>query len=73
MTPRNPEESSDMDLQNGALQDAHETINDTTHAAPVSAVRSTLPPASRPDEADDAKAARDRVEAYLKGPTVFSA
>ena len=70
MTPRNPKESSDRDSQTGGLQDVHETVKD---AGPVSKVRGTLLPDSRPEEADDAKSARDRVEAYRRGPTVFSA
>jgi hypothetical protein len=73
MTPRNPEESPNMDPQNRVLRDIHDTINNAAHAAPASQPHGTPVPVSQQREAVDTKLPLDRVEAYLKGPTVFSA
>ncbi len=73
MTPRNPENSSDLYVQRKPLQGIHETLDDPTRAAAVSQPHSAPVPAPRQDESADGKLALDRVEAYLKGPTAFSA
>jgi hypothetical protein len=73
MTPRNPEDSSKADVQNKVLPDVHDTFRGDTHAAPVSKPHSTPILDPRQEEGGNTKLALDRVEAYLKGPTVFSA
>ncbi|WP_134496355.1 hypothetical protein [Microvirga pakistanensis] len=73
MTPRNPEDRSTADLQNRSLQDKHDAPHDPTHAPADSEPRATPPAASLQGEDADAKIVLDRLEAYMKGPTVFSA
>ncbi|MEZ0169852.1 hypothetical protein [Microvirga sp. TS319] len=73
MSPRNPEEISDVDLRNEALQDTHGTTGHNPQAAPDFKVFGPLAPVPRPGDKADTQASPDRVEAYLKGPTVFSA
>lgn len=73
MSPRNPEEISDVDLQNEALQNAHGTTDHAPQAAPDFKVFGPFAPAPRPGDKADTQTSPDRVEAYLKGPTVFSA
>ncbi|WP_414473518.1 hypothetical protein [Microvirga sp. M2] len=73
MSPRNPEEISDVDLRNEALQDIHGTTDHAHQAAPNFKVYGPFAPAPRPDDRADAQTSADRVEAYLKGPTAFSA
>lgn len=71
MSPRNPEESTEEDVQNKVLQAVHDGINDG-EAAPVVSVQQD---ASAPEADQDpgTKVERDRVEIYLKGPTAFAA
>ena len=73
MTPRNPEDSPEVDLQNRGLQDIHDNLDGDAHAAPASDPHSTPAAISQQESTVDAKLVLDRVEAYLKGPTVFSA
>jgi len=73
MTPRNPEDSPEVDLQNRVLQDIRDTPNDDTHAAPACDPHSMPAATSQQESAVDTKLRLDRLEAYLRGPTVFSA
>lgn len=73
MSPRNPEEISDVDLQNEARQDIHGTTDHAPQAQPELKVYGPVAPSPRPDDRADTQTSPDRVEAYLKGPTVFSA
>jgi len=73
MTPRNPENSSDLDVQSKSLQGIQDTLDGHTRAAAVSEPHSAPLPTPRRDESAESKLTLDRVEAYLKGPTAFSA
>ncbi len=71
MTPRQPPESPD-DMQSEILQAVHNALNDIT---PVHDPANELParetqPAKPSDETE---VEIDRIEAYLRGPTAFTA
>lgn len=73
MTPRNPEESLDETVPDKALRAIHEACNDES-SAQGEPVRQDAPAlAVRQEETRDTAIEPDRVELYLKGPTVFSA
>ena len=70
---RNPQDSPEENAQNNVLQPFHdalgsekpELIGPRRHDAPVFQ--------TEPERALDTKVELDRLEAYLKGPTVFTA
>lgn len=73
MSPRSPEESTEEDLQNKVLQAIQDAINEdkNTPVAPVE--QDVAAPDTGADQKLDTKVELDRVETYLKGPTVFAA
>ncbi|PVE22571.1 hypothetical protein DC522_20420 [Microvirga sp. KLBC 81] len=73
MTPRNPDESPEEKKQDKALQTIREVLNHDTEAPVVSVPESTPVLNVQPEETPDTKVELDRVELYLRGPTVFSA
>ena len=76
MSSRHPPESPDDDKQSELLQEGHNALNDIT---PVNDHAEEQPAAENERDAprlvkeDDAKAELDRMEAYLRGPTAFTA
>jgi hypothetical protein len=76
MTPRHPPESPDDDKQSELLRAVHRALNDIT---PVSDPAHEQPetgndaPRLVKDHEVDAEAEHDRIEAYLRGPTAFTA
>jgi hypothetical protein len=73
MTPRNPDDSYEETVQDEILQAVHEALTNETSAQAAPAERDTPIPAVKQEERQDTKVEPDRVEIYLKGPTVFSA
>ncbi|MXQ10336.1 hypothetical protein [Microvirga makkahensis] len=73
MTPRNPEDSSKSDVESRSLQDLHDPLDGRSRAAAAPEPDSPPVPALRQEESVEAKLTLDRLEAYMKGPTVFSA
>ena len=72
MTPRKPPESPDDDMQSEILQAVHNALNDI---APVNTPAKDQP-AAEADQAkpsDETEVEIDRIEAYLRGPTAFTA
>ena len=72
MTPRQPPESPDDEKQRDFLQAVHNALNDIT---PVTEkpVPETEREAPRLVKAEDVDVEIDRIEAYLRGPTAFTA
>ncbi|WP_262296666.1 hypothetical protein [Microvirga sesbaniae] len=76
MTPRLPPENPDDDEQSELLQAVHRALNDL---APITDPVENLPLAeAKPDEPavpspDETEVEIDRIEAYLRGPTAFTA
>jgi hypothetical protein len=70
MTSRHPPESSDDDEQIKRLQDLHKALHGTTPAnkQPAPNAKQDSPHLVTAEEAE-----LDRMEAYLKGPTAFTA
>lgn len=76
MTPRQPPESPDDDVQSALLQAVHTALNDTALLNdPSDEQPLTESPQDelRIEAADEVESEIDPVEAYLRGPTVFSA
>ncbi len=72
MTPRQPPEGPDDDMQSEILQAVHNALNDI---APVNNPAEDKP-ATETDQAkptDETEVEIDRIEAYLRGPTAFTA
>lgn len=73
MAPRNPKESLERTEQDEVLHPVHEALKDET-SAPGKPLQHDAPVlAARPEETSKADVELDRVELYLKGPTVFTA
>ncbi len=76
MAPRKPLENPDDDMQSEILQAVHDALNDTSalneplEDLPVVATQQAAPHALK---ADDVEVELDRIEAYLRGPTAFTA
>jgi hypothetical protein len=76
MTPRHPPESPDDDVQSENLQSVHDAlsditpVNDPAEAQPATETQQDARPAEAPDETE---VDIDRIEAYLRGPTAFTA
>jgi hypothetical protein len=72
MTPRQPPESPDDDMQSALLQAVHTALNDSAilndpaHERPATEAPQDVARVQIADECDP-------VEAYLRGPTVFTA
>jgi hypothetical protein len=72
MTPRQPPENPDDDVQSELLQAVHEAlndlapINDPVEEQPLTETQQDVPPGETEVEID-------RIEAYLRGPTAFTA
>lgn len=73
MTPRNPEESPDETTQDKVLQVPHEARKDEVNAQAKPVQRDEPVLVVHQEATSDTKVELDRVEIYLKGPTVFSA
>jgi len=72
MTPRKPPESPDEEMQSEILQAVHNALNDIT---PIHDPAQDQP-AAEADQAkpsDETEVEIDRIEAYLRGPTAFTA
>jgi hypothetical protein len=73
MTPRNPEESPEKITQDKVLPATNDALNENTDV-PTEPARQNTPVLDAPQEAvPDTKVELDRIETYLRGPTVFSA
>jgi hypothetical protein len=78
MTPRHPPESPDDDKQSELLRAVHRALNDITpvsdpaHEQPVTENEKDAPRLVNKYEVD-VEAEQDRIEAYLRGPTAFTA
>jgi hypothetical protein len=76
MAPRKPLENPDDDMQSEILQAVHDALNDLAPLSdpveeqPVPAARQAAPHALK---AEDVEVEVDRIEAYLRGPTAFTA
>jgi hypothetical protein len=72
MTPRQPPESPDDDMQSELLQAVHNALNDIKPVNdPVGQQPGAGPRQAAP--ADETEVEIDRIEAYLRGPTAFTA
>ncbi|WP_445504493.1 hypothetical protein [Microvirga sp. G4-2] len=73
MTVRNPEEGPDETKRDKVLQAINEALDENTDM-PAEGLGQNTPALDAPQEAAlDTKVKLDRVETYLRGPTVFSA
>ncbi len=76
MTPRKPPVTPDDDVQSEILQAVHDALNDPTplndpvEDQPVAETQNAAP---RLVKADEVEVEIDRMEAYLRGPTAFTA
>jgi len=72
MTPRQPPESPDDDKQRDLLQAVHNALNNITPVTeqPVPEMEQDAPHLVK---AEDVDVEIDRIEAYLRGPTAFTA
>jgi hypothetical protein len=76
MSPRLPPESPDDDEQSELLQAVHNALNelapltDPADDQPIAEAQQDVPPLEAPDETE---VEIDRIEAYLRGPTAFTA
>ncbi|QRM30717.1 hypothetical protein [Microvirga sp. VF16] len=76
MTPHLPPESPDDDVQSELLQAVHKALNDLTpindpvEEQPLTETQQDVQPSASPDETE---VEIDRIEAYLRGPTAFTA
>jgi hypothetical protein len=76
MAPRQPPENPDDDRQSDLLRAVHRALND---AVPVNAPVEEQPltemqqDVSEPEVVDETQVEIDRIEAYMKGPTAFTA
>ena len=79
MTPRHPPERPDDDGQSELLRAVHRGISDLTPTKDPADKQLTvkneqkLPSLVKEDEVDADEAEHDRIEAYLRGPTAFTA
>ena len=76
MAPRQPPENPDDDRQSDLLRAVHRALND---AVPVDAPVEEQPhiemqqDVPEPEVVDETQVEIDRIEAYMKGPTAFTA
>ena len=76
MTPRQPPECPDDDGQSALLQAVHDALNDTApmndpvEDEPATETQQNAPCRMKENEVD---VEVDRIEAYLRGPTAFTA
>jgi len=76
MAPRQPPENPDDDTQSELLQVVHEAlnelapVNDPVEDQPLTETQQIPPEPASPDETE---VEIDRIEAYLRGPTAFTA
>jgi hypothetical protein len=76
MSPRLPPESPDDDAQSELLQAVQDALNDLTPLTdptdeqPLTETRPDVHPSTSPDETE---VEIDRIEAYMRGPTAFTA
>lgn len=70
MAPRHPPESSDDDEQIKHLQAVHKALQESTaiDKLPVAEIKQDAPHLANSEEVE-----LDRMEAYLRGPTAFTA
>jgi len=73
MTPRNPDESPEHDVQDTVPQAIRESLHGITPGAAEPGPCDVSPLVSGQDAPVGAEIEFDRVEAYLKGPTAFAA
>jgi hypothetical protein len=74
MTPRQPPERPDDDTQSELLKAVHNALNDITPVkdpAEDRPDRKTQP--AKPSDENEDEDEIDRIEAYLRGPTAFTA
>ena len=72
MSPRQPPESPDDDTQRPLPQPAQDALDDTA-ALTDPAGEDGVPEARQAEPADETAVEIDRIAAYLKGPTAFTA
>jgi hypothetical protein len=79
MTPRHPPESPDGDGPSELLRAVHRALSDLTPTTdpadkqPATGTGQKQPSLVKVDEVDADETERDRIEAYLRGPTAFTA
>ena len=69
MTPRKPPEHPDDEMQDEILQAVHDALNDFAALSDPAAEQ----PLAGTQHAEDVAVEIDRIEAYLRGPTAFTA
>ena len=76
MAPRQPPENPDDDRQCDLLRAVHRALNDAVpvnapvEEQPLTEMQQNLP---EPESVDETQVEIDRIEAYMKGPTAFTA
>ncbi|MBJ6124789.1 hypothetical protein [Microvirga splendida] len=76
MTSRHPSENPDDDEQMKLLRAVHDSLNYkplVSGPADAKPLASAEPNAPHPVKPEDVEAEPDRIEAYLRGPTAFTA
>lgn len=73
MNPRKPGNGPREDVQNEVPQAIHEALDDGKHAPSHPEPVNLAPLKARQEETLNTQIEPDRVEVYLKGPTVFTA
>ncbi|WP_114945373.1 hypothetical protein [Microvirga calopogonii] len=76
MSPRPPPESPDNDAQSELLQAVHNALNDLapiTDPTEEPPLAEAQPDAQPSPSSDETQVDIDRIEAYLRGPTAFTA
>jgi len=76
MAPRQPPENPDDDRQSDLLRAVHRALNDAVpvnapvEEQPLTEMQQDVP---EPEVVDETQVEIDRIEAYMKGPTAFTA
>ena len=76
MAPRQPPENPDDDRQSDLLRAVHRALNDAVpvnapvEEQPLTEMQQDVP---EPESVDETQVEIDRIEAYMKGPTDFTA
>jgi hypothetical protein len=76
MAPRQPPENPDDDRQSDLLRAVHRALNDAVpvnapvEEQPLTEMQQDVP---EPESVDETQVEIDRIEAYMKGPTAFTA
>ena len=73
MNPHKPRNGPQKDGQNKVLQPVHEALDNGKHAPSHPEPMSLPPLKAQQEETLNTQIEPDRVESYLKGPTVFTA